>query len=783
MPKIRELDPDAGTGLCGSNAVIPSLRYAMKENRQMLVQNLPLLRTATEEVVQLLDCSKYPCNEDDPWGHPSPALYLGEKIFLSTNGFRTSIPPLTIPNELEPSSALVSAAAFVKRTKLAMVINGRVYSYYFKAGEEEWILAQGIDSLVTELSNTHCCYPGQDLACKDISMKIFAYEIGHSPSKSHIFLSENGGYSFTPVKLSPELPGVLLGVYNFVSLSQTGVLIRHSDGERKGGEAYFIYTNGNLSQTSSHISMGFHLKSTRGHDIHRIQHPHLWGFTILWNNDTLLVSSNNGLLVEPVTVLEFSRNSHPFPGNGLCHVAISKTEIAALTRDHQLFYGSLDMVSTSMVQNGKSNTSQKGICNAVLMFNKVGMLTLLSLVPSNGTQAYTFWKCIFKVQSMLTELWPYLQKCPVEILRGQFHNKIYYIDMHQKLNLNVTFVPKPGTGAFPIVTVSNPHVLGFQAKITEDGYTYDGHTKYSLYMQLLQQYFSGMADPHFSGSFLSGGMATLTVDVLNKGVCCIDIHPLSALVNIGCPPTKYIKFFKNTTACSKGLFKQGMLQNSFTYTIDHDIYDPHFLATPQLDQSDLKVPYDYYKLECPLLQYYDTPWLPVLELWENNAFVEYVSADFVMFEVNGMYNYDYLLTAAEANCVSQPQNWMAMMQKQDSPNPHTAWNRMNYVSCKNHDGPKLVSPSAKYQILGQNKNKIIFSHYNGFYVFKAIVVDPLYSYCELSAIVSVCVTGALPKSNIHAWTTLTAFLIIILLAVFMGYILHKLSQKKKISQR
>ncbi|KAM7174671.1 cation channel sperm-associated auxiliary subunit delta [Macrochelys suwanniensis] len=717
---------------------------------------------------------QYPCDDGDPWGRPSPALYLGQKVFLSTDGFETSLLPLTIPSKLETPNASVSATAFVKKDLLAMVINGRVYLYSFGAGEKEWLPVQGINSLVTELSNTHCCYPGRDPACQAVSMTIFAYETGHSASKSHIFLSEDGGYMFTPLKLSPELQGVLLGVYNFVSLSQTGMLMNrtHSGGEGKGGGAYFTYTGGNMSHMYSHSSLGFHLKSTGGPDVRSIQHPLLWGFTILWTKDTLLVSFNNGLIVEPVTL--------PFSGSSLCHVTTSNTEIAALTQDHHLFHGSLDMVSTTMVHVGESNSSQKGLCNAVLMFDKVGILTMLSPVPTNSSWAYNFQKCTFNMQLLLMDFWPPLQDCPVEILKGHFHNKIHYIDMHQKLNLSATFVPKPGTGAFPMVTVSNPHVLGFQAKITEDGYTHDQNTKYSLRLQLLQQCFSGMADPHFSDTFLSGGMSVLTVDVPNKGTYCIDMHPLSALVKVGCPPTKHIKVFKNTTACSKGLFNQGMLQDNFTYTISHNLYDPNFLATPQLGQSDLEVLYEYNKLGCPLLLYYDTPWLPILELWENDAFVEYVSADFVVFEVNGMYNYDYLLTAAEANCISQPQNWTALIQKQDSPNPHTAWSRMNYESCKNHDGPKLVSPSAKYQILGENKkNKIIFSHYNGFYIFKAIVVDKLYSYCELSATVSVYVTGALPKSYMHAWTTLTSFLTIILIAILMGYLLHKLSLTKK----
>lgn len=69
---------------------------------------------------------------------------------------------------------------------------------------------------------------------------------------------------------------------------------------------------------------------------------------------------------------------------------------------------------------------------------------------------------------------------------------------------------------------------------------------------------------------------------------------------------------------------------------------------------------------------------PALTLcsWNGNEFVEQVSADFVMFEVNGMYNYQYLQSVEDAKCVSQPQNWTSLLsQQQYEPNPNTAWTR------------------------------------------------------------------------------------------------------------
>ncbi|KAL8182205.1 UNVERIFIED_CONTAM: hypothetical protein K2H54_047680 [Gekko kuhli] len=410
--------------------------------------------------------------------------------------------------------------------------------------------------------------------------------------------------------------------------------------------------------------------------------PGLRGFIILWTKNIFLLSSNNGLTTENITVFpteDYPDIVLPLHDQGVCNVAATSNEIAALTKNQKLFYGGLDIAFSKMVLIGDKNSSEISTHCEVLMFDKTGMLTILSPVPSNESGFYNFHKCIINLQDRLMNVRPHLPPCPVEILTGDFHNKMYYIDMMQELHFNVTFVPKPGTGAFPYVTVSNPHALGFRARLMQDGFTIDGNIKFILQIILLQQYNSGMAELEFHDEIDSGGMSTLTVDIYNKGIFCIDMHPLTALIAMDCPPTKHIRPFKNITVCNKGLFNQTCLQDNFSYIIKRDVYDPSFLGRQHLDQEDLNVSYSYEHLGCPILLYYDSPWLPTLELWEDDKFVEYVSADFVLFEINGMHNYDYLLTASEAKCISQPQNWSTMFEWQSHPDPHTAWSRTNYV--------------------------------------------------------------------------------------------------------
>lgn len=84
----------------------------------------------------------------------------------------------------------------------------------------------------------------------------------------------------------------------------------------------------------------------------------------------------------------------------------------------------------------------------------------------------------------------------------------------------------PSRFHIPQVSVSNPHSLGLQAVICEDGYTYDGNTKHRLNISLKQQHHWGRADPNFTSSIKRPTISTITLDIANKEISCVDLKPL-----------------------------------------------------------------------------------------------------------------------------------------------------------------------------------------------------------------------------------------------------------------
>uniref|UniRef100_A0A8D2J1W7 Cation channel sperm-associated auxiliary subunit delta n=1 Tax=Varanus komodoensis TaxID=61221 RepID=A0A8D2J1W7_VARKO len=644
----------------------------------MLEMKLTLTRHLEKANWHLTDNSSSNKGQSTPaHGGISPAIYLGKKVFVSLDSFESSLLPLAIPMKLTTSPAMISAAVFVHTSRLLLAINGQVFLYFYKKWKS-WKKALGINNPVTELSNYDCCYAPEDPVCSKISYVVLAYDTGSLASKSQIFYSEDGGYMFKSLLSRPHTDGKLLGVYNFASSSEIGMLLNSI--EANSTTAYF-FTYGNVKYMKNETSTPFQLDVNAKEKILSLQPPGLRGFIVFSSRNIFLSSSNNGLTSAKINVLRtdsYRNTSLPEHEHGVCFVAATSTEVAVLTIK-QLFYGSLEMASNQMVHLGKRNNTETPVSCQVLMFEDTGKLSVIHPVSGNGSVYFHFQKCTIDVQSRLMSLRPPLEPCPVEILSGNFHNNMYYIDMKQVLYFNVTFVPKPGTGAQPYVTVSNPHVLAFQAQLVEDGHTYDGNTKYNLQIKLIEQQFSGMAHRDFQNNSRYGKLSSITVDIYNKGIFCIDMHPLTALIAADCPPKKHIKIVKTTNACSRGLFEQSLLLN-FTYSVDRNVYDP-------------------------------------------------------MFQV-------------DANCISRAQNWTTLLNAPEA-KPDSAWTRYNYESCKVPRGnDSLPSASAKYQVLNKNeRNRIVFSQYNGIYVFKVIVVDTLYSYCELTTIFSVYVHGFGTKSH------------------------------------
>lgn len=455
---------------------------------------------------------------------------------------------------------------------------------------------------------------------------------------------------------------------------------------------------------------------------------------VLWNQKSILVSSNSGQIVEHVRLIDqkiFTDLDVEHANINIYSVASNAYELAFLVAEDHLYYGSQSYMGTYVI---KLPHQPLWSTHTSIYFEDIGILQVLTPVADPHFAAYDFDKCTVNVQSSLMDEKLALQPCNVELLESTMINTMFTIDMNSKLKLSALMIPRKGENPTPLVMVSNPHALGFKANLNEFGNTFDGNSKYKLDIELKQQHHWGNSDFNFTASKIS--------------------------------------------ACTMGILNPVQLQKNYTYTIEKEAYDP--INHNGEAQDDLIVFYEYKDLGCPRLVYYDKPWKPVVELWKNGIVEEIMNAEYVISEINGLVTYSYSLTAATANCRSQPQNWSTFESDIENEEPFL-WNRENYVSCHedNKDNP-LLWPNVEYQVLGgQTNNKIIFGQRNGIYTFHLSVVDPYYSYCNLNTIFSVYVHGALPVTKFQPLLTILLMVTTTLLTAWLAYAIPKQLRSEK----
>ncbi|XP_054176437.1 cation channel sperm-associated auxiliary subunit delta isoform X6 [Homo sapiens] len=648
---------------------------------------------------------KHPCEKNI-------ALYLGKQVFFTMDNFETSLLPFTIPTSMQVGVPEVTSAHFAG-SLLLLVVDQKVYIYDYE--NNSWSMSLGIKHPVTHVSGDNCCYTGS-LFCVHVSNLVFAYFRGDQISQTYIYYSNTGGFSFWKYHYDrqAEIIGSLGGIFHFFSLSQVAMLVVNQ------GKGMFKYSDHPLNRS---FGLSFDYNGTL--DI--LIAPGQRGILLLWFENSLLFSHNAGQLVDTVRVKKGDQTlfSSIFEAKITIHnIAVTENELAVITREDNLYYGNLGIVPSSIIKFADQYIWSEDVA---LMFRSPGTLEILTPLRDTAFPAFDFQKCLVNIQALLMDPELHVGKCKIEFLTGEFIYRMYTIDMHSQLELTASLIPQPGTSLIPLVMVSNPHSLGFQATFYENGYTSDGNTKYKLDIFLKQQQHWGRTDSNFTSSLKKATMSTLTVDIANKEISCVDIKPLSTLISVGCDLDKKIVIQNKVSACSMGILDPLTLQDNYSF---------------------------------------------IIEKWRKDSFQEVIDAEYVLLEVNGQFSYSYSLTAQSAMCTSQPQNWTTMIKEFRGP---FFWNRENYVSCHdpNNNAP-LRWPDVQYQILGgRTANQIIFGH-NGFYVFYISIVDPYYSYCQLETIFSIYVYGAFPVQLVSAGVVILLIISSILGSVWLAYKTPKL---------
>ncbi|XP_074118652.1 cation channel sperm-associated auxiliary subunit epsilon-like isoform X2 [Sminthopsis crassicaudata] len=193
------------------------------------------------------------------------------------------------------------------------------------------------------------------------------------------------------------------------------------------------------------------------------------------------------------------------------------------------------------------------------------------------------------------------------------------------------------------------------------------------------------------------------------------------------------------------------------------------------------VHYNISEYGCPLNIYMFENFHPVLQLYDGNKFIEDIEVNFIIWEIYERIDFSYSLSMHSAGCVNEAQTWKSMIKENKDLPIEKVWGPENYKNCFSFSTGKPGDLSQPYEIINSsNNNKIIWKNRQiGFYVFRAKIIDPNYSFCELTATFAIETFGMLPKTDPILVLLIMLFLILFIFICLLISYFHYLKMFRK----
>ncbi|XP_022107560.1 cation channel sperm-associated protein subunit delta-like isoform X2 [Acanthaster planci] len=672
-------------------------------------------------------------------------LYLRGGAYLTRDGFESALDPLYISSDLlkaGTSSPVLRSATF-SSDNLIMAVSGTVLTYNLRT--QQLSRATGIpdDVDINQVASFPCCYSDTEWCLKQDS-SVVAFN-SYSPSRTTItyFLSSDRGQSFSirQFQLGFPIKGKILGASIFGSLKTVTFLVDREDSL----SAQFVYDY--IHPTHAILAKPFALPfNVTGNQTSFAQLESGVSSLVVWDSQDIYYSAVAGKAVIK-TVVHSRDPSLALADDDTVHQVISNKngDFAVLTTKGRVYFGREGLPPKIVKLPLKSPLPDLIGNSYAIRFTPTNNIQLLYAVDTNeNTSAFPptsklqMLSQVVYVQQQLAEVTPPLEKCRHQGFITNFHDRLFYLDLGQTLDLSATVIPGAWECNSYMVSLSNLGILSVNTSVQVGEPLAQGVISTKLFAHV-----SLIADtlPE-GGKDEARGMSTLSMSMYDASLMCHHRKQVVAHVVAGCSPGRHVRIRKNGDEdCTN---KRG-----YAYTIYKDVYDPTFLLGSRglTATADKTVLYDYNTLDCPIVMYYQDMLKPIVDLYDGDVFVEEVQEDYVVNEINGMFTYSYEKTAKQVGCRSQPQSWLRQLIAQDSPDPATAWTRENYRNCFQDDASGLQFPDRPYEILSsQNNNRLKWSAYNGIMVFNLSVLNPDYSFCQLRGQFAVEVYGVLPQS-------------------------------------
>ncbi|XP_006157295.1 cation channel sperm-associated protein subunit epsilon [Tupaia chinensis] len=402
-----------------------------------------------------------------------------------------------------------------------------------------------------------------------------------------------------------------------------------------------------------------------------------------------------------------------------------------------------------------------------------GEIILVYLLDNGKLQAQSY-PLKLEIQSITFKS---QDKCPYAAFSNNVFNTFYILDKGENLTLWAEIVYPENFGLFVMVDAYGPKILEQKREIAYE--IASGYCTKTMTITFYQSINYEAVNDYFK------------LQDQNTGTLLVDFQP--SQFSKTCAVVK--KVFQVAVGCDRGKFiavkgfnNKDCLHHDFSYVIEKS----YLRDRPS---ENLKVRFDWKKYGCPLKLDSKEKFQPSIQLFNANGFIEDVKANFIVWEIHGRDDYSFNNTMKQSGCAHEAQTWKSMIALNKHLPLDDVWGPENYRHCFSYAIGKPGDLNQPYEIINSSNGNHIYwpMGHSGMYVFRVKILDPNYSYCNLTAIFAVETTGVIPRPNAYLVASLLFVLMLLFLSIlvlsYFHYMtiyrqniyepLHKLQSKQK----
>ncbi|XP_058557734.1 cation channel sperm-associated auxiliary subunit epsilon isoform X1 [Neofelis nebulosa] len=339
------------------------------------------------------------------------------------------------------------------------------------------------------------------------------------------------------------------------------------------------------------------------------------------------------------------------------------------------------------------------------------------------------------------------EKCPYVAFLNNIFSVFFFLDKGQNVSIWTQIVYPENVGLYIVVESYGPNILQETYQVHYEVAL--GYCTKTMTVTFFQNVNYEAVDDYFKLQHQNTGLLLLHMRPSDSARPC-PISQKVFQIAVGCNPRKYIAV--------KGFNKKECLQHDFFYHIEKS----YLRNKPS---KNLRVKYNWKEYGCPLRLDFREKFHPLVQLYNENGYVEDVEVNFIVWEIHGRNDYSFNNTMKKSGCLNEAQTWKSMIKLNKHLPLEEVWGPENYKHCFSYAIGKPGDLNQPYEIINKsNYNHLVWPvDHSGMYVFRVKILDPNYSFCNLTTIFAIETFGMIPSPSGYL---VAAFLFVLMLLFF-----------------